>query len=172
MAHIVYLALGSNLGNRLAYLQIAINYLSKHVVFIKASSIYETLPWGYTDQGKFLNMVVLGETDLSPLKLLRKIKNIEEDVGRNPTFKNGPREIDIDILLYDQENINEKGLLIPHPGIAERIFVIKPLAEINADGIEANSGKSFSALLSELDNSQIERKAELEINLEAIENRK
>ena len=62
--------------------------------------------------------------------------------------------------------------MIPHPGIAERIFVIKPLAEINADGIEANSGKSFSALLSELDNSQIERKAELEINLEAIENRK
>ena len=171
MAHLVYLALGSNLGNRLAFLQTAINHLSQNIILLKASSIYESVPWGYKDQDDFLNMVVSAETDLSPIQLLNMIKKIENDVGRHPTFKNGPREIDIDILMYDQELINQNNLTIPHPGIAERAFVIKPLAEINPDEKEAQSGKSFSALLTKVDSSQIILMPEMEIQFENSKDR-
>ena len=172
MAHLVYLALGSNLGNRLNFLQSALNNLTLELTRIQVSSVYESDPWGYADQGKFLNMVISAETFLSPLKLLNVLKKIEIDVGRNPTFKNGPREIDIDIILYGNEIIHEENLKIPHPEFANRAFVIKPLAELNADQIDPKSGKSFSSLLNEIDASQVKIKKTLEIDIEAIKNSK
>jgi 2-amino-4-hydroxy-6-hydroxymethyldihydropteridine diphosphokinase len=120
MAFIVYIALGTNIGNRLANLQAALTALHP-IIDIKAkSAIYQTEPWGYTEQPAFLNMVIHAKTDLSPFELLSHLKNLELTLGRTPTFLNGPRLIDLDILFYDELIIDTKGLMIPHPRLHER----------------------------------------------------
>ncbi len=126
----IYLALGTNLGDRESNLAKAIEQLSIHCPVVAISSIFETEPWGYLDQGKFLNMVVGCETSLSPLSLLDFVKNLEGELGRTPNFRNGPRLIDIDILFYGDQVIDKPGLAIPHPRLHERAFVLVPLAEI------------------------------------------
>lgn len=126
----VYFGLGSNLGDREKNLNSAIEILSKTVEITKQSSVYETEPVGYEDQTDFLNMVLEVKTDLFPDELLKLAKKIEADVGRKPTFKDGPREIDVDILLYGDLNIETDELNIPHPQVTERAFVLKPLFEI------------------------------------------
>ena len=99
--HLVYIALGSNLGNRSGNLIAAIQYLGPEVRVKKCSAVYETPPWGYEDQPKFLNQVLEVETDLAPGDLLDHVKKIESDVGREVSFRYGPRSIDIDILFFD-----------------------------------------------------------------------
>ena len=94
------------------------------------SSLYETPPWGYADQPPFLNGAVRGRTTLSPHDLLALAKQIEHDLGRQPTFRNGPRPVDIDIALYDDQIIDEPEIQVPHPGLPERAFVLVPLAEV------------------------------------------
>jgi 2-amino-4-hydroxy-6-hydroxymethyldihydropteridine diphosphokinase len=125
-----YLGLGSNLGERAAHLEDAISRLNELGRVVARSNMLETAPWGYADQPDFLNMVVGLETDLSPRDLLAAVKRIERDMGRTPTFRNGPRVVDIDILLYGDRRVDEPGLVIPHPRMGERAFVLEPLAEI------------------------------------------
>ena len=131
MAHHVYLSLGTNLGDRLANLQAALDYLQLDLTLKQASSIYETAPWGYFDQPSFLNQVLIMDTTLfPPQELLRYIKQLEKSIGREPTYQYGPRLIDVDILYYDTTVLNTGSLVIPHPYLAERAFVLVPLAEI------------------------------------------
>lgn len=135
MKKIIYIALGSNMGDRQANLETAIQNLKPKIRVLKRSSIYETPPWGFIDQPSFLNMAIKAETSLSPEKLLNFIKTLEKDLGRKANFRNGPRLIDLDILFYNQLTINIPGLNIPHPRLHERGFVLVPLAEIAPDFI-------------------------------------
>ena len=128
--HRIYLGLGSNVGDREANLIAALKQLSRRATLDKTSSVYETEPWGFNEQPRFLNAVCRILADLAPLELLTWVKRVEVEVGRRPTFAGGPREIDIDILFYDDLALNTPELVIPHPRLAERAFVLVPLAEI------------------------------------------
>ncbi|RUM58402.1 MAG: 2-amino-4-hydroxy-6-hydroxymethyldihydropteridine diphosphokinase [Persephonella sp.] len=127
----IYLALGSNVGDREKNIRKAIDLLSKKVMDIKVASLYETEPVGYTEQDKFINTALEGYTNLSPEELLKFCQYVEKKVGRIYRFKWGPREIDIDILLYGNLKIDKPNLKIPHPLMLERNFVMKPLEELN-----------------------------------------
>jgi len=127
----VYLILGGNLGDKRDNLQKAIELIAIHIGnVVKSSSIYETEPWGETDQPGFLNLALIAETNLSPLKVLEEIHKIEALLGRKREEHWGARTMDIDILFYDNEIINLSNLIIPHPYIAKRRFVLAPLLEI------------------------------------------
>jgi 2-amino-4-hydroxy-6-hydroxymethyldihydropteridine diphosphokinase len=128
---VVYLALGSNVGNREENLREAERRLRQLGVTVKrASSIYETAPVDYLDQPWFLNSVLQAETDLAPHDLLRRMREIESAMGSKKPFAKGPRLIDLDILLYGDETITTPDLQVPHPRMLERLFVLVPLAEI------------------------------------------
>jgi len=127
-----YIGIGSNLGDRQNYIASAIAELrkTKGVRFKRSSSIYETEPVGGAGQGKFLNGVLEIETDLDPRSLLKELNKIETKLGRQRIIKNGPRTIDLDILYYGEEKIRERKLVIPHPRISGREFVLKGLREL------------------------------------------
>ncbi len=126
-----YIGIGSNLGNRRANCMRAVELLQeKGVTVRKKSSLYETEPWGVKDQPPFLNMVIETEMKLTPHELLRILKAIEIEIGREATFRWGPRIIDLDILLFDDIIFKNDNLTIPHPLMHERDFVLRPLAEI------------------------------------------
>ncbi|EMA6344945.1 2-amino-4-hydroxy-6-hydroxymethyldihydropteridine diphosphokinase [Bacillus cytotoxicus] len=143
MKNTVYIALGSNIGDRYTYLTQAIDLLDKNsdIQVEAVSSIYETDPVGYTDQNRFLNVVIKISTNLLPQELLTVTQKIENDLGRKREMRWGPRTIDLDILLYNQDNIEAENLIVPHPRMFERAFVIVPLLEINQD-IEQNISRS------------------------------
>jgi 2-amino-4-hydroxy-6-hydroxymethyldihydropteridine diphosphokinase len=128
----VYIAFGSNLGNRKQNIQDAITLLKSHqrITVQKISSIIETKPEGGPAQRKFLNGVLKIETNLSVRELLEVLQNIEIDLGRKKTIKNGPRTIDLDIIFYGDKTVNEPDLVIPHPRWQDREFVKKPISEI------------------------------------------
>ncbi|MFE8698838.1 2-amino-4-hydroxy-6-hydroxymethyldihydropteridine diphosphokinase [Cytobacillus sp. FJAT-53684] len=127
-----YIALGSNIGDRFENLKQAIECLKaiSEVDLVSVSSVYETDPVGYEDQEQFLNMVIQVKTGFTPFKLLDVCLEIEKELGRKRDIRWGPRTIDLDILLYNQENIKTEKLFIPHPRMQERAFVIIPLLEI------------------------------------------
>jgi len=152
----VYLALGSNLGDRKRYLDQAIQYMPPSVRVIRSSSIYETEPWGYEKQPAFLNQVIEVQTTLPPPELLLYLKEIENQMGREETFRYGPRVIDIDILFYGSQRYEDDVLHIPHPRLTERAFVLVPLAEIAPDLMHPGAGKRISALLQEVDQQGVE----------------
>ncbi|MES0360011.1 MAG: 2-amino-4-hydroxy-6-hydroxymethyldihydropteridine diphosphokinase [Anaerolineales bacterium] len=152
---VIFIALGSNMGNRQANLSAAIEALEPEVHPIACSPVYETPPWGYLDQQKFLNQVVKAETQLMPTDLLDYIKEIEEQLGRQETFRNGPRSIDLDIIFYDQEVINSPPLTIPHPRMETRAFVLVPLADLAPHYKHPILGVSVINLLSKVDKSGI-----------------
>jgi len=145
-----YLCLGSNLGAREKNLTWALSLLSQEVNLKKVSSIYETEPVGYKEQPLFLNLVCRITTNLNPGGLLRLAKTIESKMGRIPSFPNSPRPIDIDILFYDNQIIKTKDLTIPHPRLADRAFVLIPLAEIAPELVHPELGKSITELASNI----------------------
>lgn len=145
--HSVYLALGSNLGDRRGNLAAALQRLGEVVEIDNVSSIYETEPVGYLDQPYFLNLVCCGKTALSAADLLQCAKEIEVAIGRQRSFRNSPRPIDIDIIFYDDLDMAEDDLTIPHPRMAERAFVLVPLAEIAPHMVDPVSGRSVQELL-------------------------
>jgi 2-amino-4-hydroxy-6-hydroxymethyldihydropteridine diphosphokinase len=155
MEHKTLIALGTNLGDRLANLRAALRSLPPDVEPVSVSSIYETPPWGFTDQPAFLNMAVKATTRLSPESLLRKLKQLEVRLGREPGFRNGPRLIDLDILFYDTLVLDSPPLVIPHKRLHERAFVLVPLADIAPDLVHPVLGKTVHELLAEVDSSQI-----------------
>jgi len=146
-----YIGIGSNLGNRKQNCEKAISLLTENrITVLKRSTMLETEPWGIKDQPKFINMAIKIDTILEPEDLLNLLKEIESAVGRTQTFRWGPRIIDIDILLYDNLILNTNNVQIPHPGIKDRDFVLRPLAEIAPDKIHPVFRKSIKELLSEL----------------------
>jgi len=130
--NLVYLSLGSNMGDKAAYLKQALEYLAEtpQIRIKTKSSLYETDPVGFTDQDAFLNGVVAIETTLDPVALLKTTQGIENRLGRKRTVRWGPRTMDIDILLFNAELISEPELVIPHPEMHKRRFVLVPLMEI------------------------------------------
>src|SRR5260370_34596894 len=129
--HIVYLAFGSNLGDRYSNLAAALQRLRDVVEIRAVSSIYETDPVGYLDQPRFYKIVCSGTTVLPAPELLKCAKEIESALGRPPLFRNGPRLIDIDIIFYEDLRMAQADLTIPHPPMAERAVVLVPLVEID-----------------------------------------
>lgn len=157
MSDLIYLALGTNLGNRAANLRAALSLLSPSVMVRRVSPIYETEPWGYHDQPAFLNQVLEAETELTADDLLAYLKKIEDRLGRQPTFRNGPRLIDIDILFYSDQVIRSGELAIPHPRLHERGFVLVPLADLAPGWVHPELKRSVSDLLHAIDTSGIHK---------------
>ncbi len=147
-----YIALGSNVGDRAGFLQQALRKIDKTegITITGTSSIYETDPVGYTDQGRFLNMAIQVVTDLTPFQLLDRLLQIEQESGRTRDVRWGPRTLDLDILLYNQENIETERLIIPHPRMTGRAFVMIPLVEIDPNVRIPAIEQSLPALIDEL----------------------
>lgn len=147
-----FIALGTNIEPRENHFIKALEMLTDHegIHIEKISSIYETDPVGYEDQADFLNMVIGVETDLSAEELLLFCQGVENQLGRERSIRFGPRTIDLDILLYNYENIKMDQLVIPHPRMHERAFVLVPLGEIAPEAEVPGTGKLVQQLLNEL----------------------
>ena len=157
MNHTVYIALGTNLGDRPANLRAAIRSMPPDVHVLAESYVYETPPWGVEDQPPFLNMAVKAETDLEPEPLLQHLKQLEAELGREKSIRWGPRLIDLDILFYDDLILDTPPLVIPHPRLHERGFVLVPLADVAEEFVHPLLGKSVRELLQGINSQGIVR---------------
>ncbi|MFO7662425.1 MAG: 2-amino-4-hydroxy-6-hydroxymethyldihydropteridine diphosphokinase [Chloroflexota bacterium] len=158
---LIYLGLGSNLNDRYANLRRALAELQEQVDITAVSPVFSTRPWGMADQPKFLNICIEATTSLSPLKTLHFIKRIEQKMGRLPSEKWGPRLIDIDILFYDSLVIADEELIIPHPHIAERAFVLAPLATIIPDFRHPQIGETVQEMLDRIGSEEVDQLFEM-----------
>ena len=152
----IYLSLGSNIGDTKANLDKAVELLKEKIEVLKQSSYYKTEPVGYKAQDWFLNIVLEGETDLGPEELLKFTQGIESKMKRIKTIRFGPRIIDVDILLYGQIQLQTEDLIIHHPRMCERAFVMVPLYEIAPDLMI--EGKKIKEIIDELEGEQVYKK--------------
>jgi 2-amino-4-hydroxy-6-hydroxymethyldihydropteridine diphosphokinase len=152
-----YIGLGSNIGDKSDNIKRALEILDQFdgLKVVKASSYYETEPVGYEDQDWFVNAVAKIDTVLSPEQLLIAFKKVEKLIGRKDRIRWGPREIDLDLLFYDQMLIDIPNLIVPHPRLHERAFVLVPLAEIAPDLVHPVIKKTIAELLAELQSQKI-----------------
>lgn len=153
----VFIALGSNLGDRAGNLRKAAALIERQTRVISVSPFYETEPWGDTGQGPFINAVIEVRTQLGPAELLSSLKSIEEEMGRKPERRWGPRLIDLDIIFYGDKIIEKEGLKIPHPGAHERAFVLVPLNDIAPEFIHPSLGKTISVLAGGIGSKGVKR---------------
>jgi 2-amino-4-hydroxy-6-hydroxymethyldihydropteridine diphosphokinase len=156
LPHTVFIALGGNLGDRRANLQAGLARLRAggRLQVQRISRLYETEPWGYADQSRFLNMALVAKTDLEPLALLDYLKEVEAALGRQPDFPNAPRPLDLDIIFYDNIQYTDERLQIPHPRLRGRAFVLAPLTDIAAEYLHPALNLSVAQLLTEVDLSE------------------
>ena len=154
--HVAYIGFGSNIGDRLVHIQNAIHTLSKTegITLQKISSVYKTDPIGYEAQAQFLNGVAAIQTNLPPLSLLHTLKDIETIIGRQHRIRWGPREIDLDILIYGDLCFQTEKLVIPHPEMHLRRFVLVPLAEIAPDIVHPVFQETIQTLLERLEDDK------------------
>jgi 2-amino-4-hydroxy-6-hydroxymethyldihydropteridine diphosphokinase len=143
----ILLGLGANVGDPLRQLAAAVDALRAFVADLEVSSVYRTEPVGYADQPDFHNIVVRGRTDLAPEALLERVLGVEREMGRERTFRNAPRLIDVDVLAYGDRVITTERLTVPHPGIPTRGFVLHPLAEVAPGWVHPVLGKTARELL-------------------------
>ena len=156
----VYLALGSNVGDSRVLIDQAIKLLAVDVLSnLQQAPLYATKPVGYTDQPDFINTVVSGQTDLKPGELLTKVKQIEHQVGRIQRFRWGPREIDIDIILYGDMKLQTPDLTLPHLLFRERSFVLRPLNDLSPGLVDPVTSQTVAELLAALPPEEIPPKA-------------
>lgn len=149
--HFAFLGLGSNMGNLNEILASAVEMINdEYTTVVKSSKLYKTAPWGYTQQNDFLNQVIEISTTYEPLELLRHLQKIELDLGRKREIHWGPRTVDIDILFFDDFKMYHPDLIIPHPYISERQFVLEPMCDIAAHYIHPIFNKSMRVLFEEL----------------------
>ena len=154
---IAYIGLGSNLGRKKANIRRTVKLLSKNkdIKILKISSLYETEPVGYVKQDWFVNACLKAETNLSPRQLLSVLKDIEKKLKKKKKFiRWGPRTIDLDILLYDNLRLKTKDLVIPHPEMHKRAFVLIPLMELEPNLVHPTKRKSILELLANLKKSK------------------
>lgn len=157
---IVYLGLGSNVGDSEALLQSALDRLNgRDLKLLRVSSLYETEPIGLREQRWFLNLVAEFQTELFPNQLLQRIGKVERELGRKRTVRNGPRTIDIDILLYGNSVVKTEALEIPHPRYRERRFTLAPLAELNPELRDPVTRRSVAEMLATLKDQAIRKKS-------------
>ncbi len=157
---VAYIALGSNLGDRLQYLTEAVRRLcaAPHTRLLRASSVYETAPQGKTDQPAFLNMVVEVWTELNPTDLLAHTQAVERSLGRVRLERWGPRTIDLDLLLYDRVRLREPDLELPHPRMRERSFVLTPLLELTPElALPGEEGRPLREALVQVADQEVAR---------------
>ena len=152
----VWLALGSNLGDREAHLRRAIQELQSPALrILRVSPVYETAPQGYLEQDWFLNLVLAAETSLMPLQLLGQCHRVERQLKRKRSIVNGPRTIDIDVLFYGNAIVNTRSLQIPHPRYRERRFVLQPLADLDAEFRDPTNGRLVKQMLANVSDQLI-----------------
>ncbi|WP_206831457.1 2-amino-4-hydroxy-6-hydroxymethyldihydropteridine diphosphokinase [Alicyclobacillus fructus] len=147
--HDAYIGAGSNVGRRIHYLGLGIDGLKQLGDVVGVSSVYETAPVGYLDQGDFLNLAVHLRTSLSPHELLRGLLAIEARAGRTRDVRFGPRTLDLDLLLYDDLELDHPDLTLPHPRMWQRAFVMVPLADLHPNGL-APTGETWADLAARL----------------------
>ena len=164
--YLAYIGFGSNIGDRLAHIQNAIHILSETegITLQKISSLYKTDPVGYEEQAQFLNGVAAIQTSLSPLSLLHTLKDIETAVGRQHRIRWGPREIDLDILIYGDLCVQTEKLVVPHPEMHLRGFVLVPLAEIAPDLVHPVFQVSIQTLLNRFEDDKTVSESRFRIN--------
>lgn len=152
------ISLGSNLGDRLGTMRQAVMFLEERGLHIGYSSdVFETPPWGIETQPRFLNACVLAETEMTPRELLELLLNIENVLGRVRRFRWGPREIDLDLIFFGDRVMNEKDLILPHPQMHRRAFVLLPLAQIDPDWRHPVLGKSVKEMAGSVDGAAVIR---------------
>jgi len=152
----VYLGLGGNLGDPPATFQHALHQLAEHAKIISVSKLYRSKPYGYPDQPDFYNAAARISTDLTPLDLLARLQGIEQTLGKKVIRENGPRIIDLDLLLYGDETLDLPDLQLPHPGILKRDFVLRPLHDLNPQLAHPSwQGKSLDSALADLGESYL-----------------
>jgi 2-amino-4-hydroxy-6-hydroxymethyldihydropteridine diphosphokinase len=156
-SHCAWIGIGTNLGNRHANLAAAIAGLASFMSIDAASSIYESPPFGYADQPDFLNMVVRARTRLAPAPLLERLQQLERELGRVPSFRMGPRTIDLDLLLHGDAVLDGPGLTLPHPGIGDRPFVYVPLLELDLDVADPRTGVALRLQTAHTDQGSLRR---------------
>jgi len=163
---VVYLSMGSNLGNRMGHLGRALSELNRRgLEILRCSSVYETEPVGFRDQPDFLNLACRGQTGLDPFALLDLCKGVESTMGRRPAQVDGPRLIDIDILFYGRTILETSTLVIPHGSYLLRRFVLEPLAELAPGLTDPRTGRTMSDLLDNCpDRSWVRKFGRVEVN--------